>query len=61
MLILVRRCEQSILIETSDGPITVKVLDVERFYHQSQLATARVKLGVDAPKTCKVLRSELPQ
>ena len=47
MLILVRKVQQSIWIE---GDIHIKVLSVER---------DRVKLGITAPETVKVMREEL--
>lgn len=47
MLILVRKVQQGIWIE---GDIWVKVLSVER---------DRVKLGIEAPTTTKVMRQEL--
>ncbi len=47
MLILVRKVQQGIWIE---GDIWVKVLSVER---------DRVKLGIEAPTTIKVMRQEL--
>ena len=50
VLILSRKPEQSIIIETPAVPVTVMVLDVER---------DRVKLGISAPESVKVLRSEL--
>ena len=50
MLILTRRCEQAIIIETSDGPIVVRVLGIER---------GRVLVGVQADKKVRILREEL--
>lgn len=47
MLVLVRKPLQSIWIE---GGITIQVLEVER---------DRVKLGITAPSTVKVMRQEL--
>jgi len=47
MLILVRKAQQGIWIE---GDIWVKVLSVER---------DRVKLGITAPDSVKVMRQEL--
>jgi len=47
MLILVRKVQQSIWIE---GDIHIKVLSVER---------DRVKLGITAPESVKVMREEL--
>lgn len=52
ILILTRRREQTLVIYTSDGPVYVKVLGVER---------DRVKLGIEAPQACDVLREEVPR
>jgi carbon storage regulator CsrA len=50
MLILNRRVGDEIVIDTSDGPVTITVTEVTR---------ANVKLGVDAPPTVRVTRVEL--
>lgn len=50
MLVLLRHPNESFRIRTSDGPITVTVVDV---------VGARVHVGIDAPQSCQVLRSEL--
>lgn len=49
MLVLSRRKDEDIVIETSDGPITVKVVKVGSTY---------VSIGVEAPKTVKIKRGE---
>ncbi len=50
MLVLGRRPNQTIIIETASGTVTVKVTKLER---------QQVKLGIDAPQSVKVLRGEL--
>ena len=50
MLILTRRCEQAIIIKTSDGPIVVRVLGIE---------CGRVRVGVQAAEKVRILREEL--
>jgi len=50
MLVLRRRVDQRIVIATSDGPVTVQVTKIDG---------EGVKLGIDAPPRCKVLREEL--
>lgn len=51
MLILTRKIDQDVMIETPSGEVIwVKVLGVER---------DRVKLGISAPASVTVLRSEL--
>lgn len=47
MLILSRKCEQSIVIQ---GGITIKILEIEG---------DRVKLGISAPAGVRVVRAEL--
>jgi carbon storage regulator len=46
MLVLNRRLDESIVI---DGRIVIRVLKVSR---------GRVRLGIEAPRSCVVLRSE---
>jgi carbon storage regulator CsrA len=52
MLILSRRPGESLILETSDGPIqvTLTYIDEERW---------QGKIGIDAPQSVKVLREEL--
>ena len=48
MLVLARRAEQSILI---GDDIVVRVLGVDR--------SGQVRLGIEAPRSCRILREEL--
>jgi carbon storage regulator CsrA len=50
MLVLSRNPEESIDIDTSDGPIRVMV---------SSIAGNRVRIGIDAPKACSIYRTEV--
>jgi len=50
MLVLDRKRDQSLTIETSDGTITVVV---------SKTSATRVKLAVDAPPSVAVMRTEV--
>lgn len=50
-LVLTRKINQVIVIETSDGPIRIVVLGVER---------DRAKLGIEAPECVNIRREELP-
>ena len=50
MLILVRKSQQGIWIQSDKGDVWVRVLSVER---------DRVKLGITAPRDVKVMRQEL--
>ena len=58
MLILKRGPNQRIVIETSDGPISIMVTKL-CVADDGQILS--VKLGIDAPKKCRVLREELTQ
>lgn len=49
MLILKRSKDESIVINTSDGEIRLMITDASGF----------VGIGVDAPKSCAILREEL--
>lgn len=51
MLILSRKCLEDIIIETRDGTITIRVIDMPQ--------RNRIRIGIDAPKTCRILRGEL--
>lgn len=51
MLILSRKPGEDIIIETSDGPVLIRVIDMPQ--------RNRCRIGVDAPKTCRILRAEL--
>lgn len=50
MLILTRKYDQSIVIDTPEGPITIMLVGVER---------DRAKIGIDAPRCYTILRAEL--
>ena len=50
MLVLTRKPEQTIVMETADGVITVRVL---------KHLKAGVRIGVDAPPTVQITRGEL--
>jgi carbon storage regulator len=50
MLVLSRREGEAIILETSDGTITVRLTE----YNGSQ-----TRVGVDAPASVRVLREEL--
>lgn len=50
MLILNRKSEEEIYIETPQGRITLKVIGIDG---------KTVKLGIDAPKTFPIYREEL--
>lgn len=50
MLVLTRTRGESIVIQTNDGPIEVVV---------TRVLDSRVKIGINAPDTVKILRTEL--
>ena len=50
MLCLGRKPEETIVVQTSDGPVTFKVCGVRG---------QQVKVGVEAPKACDIKRGEL--
>ena len=50
MLVLSRLETERIVLKTSDGPITVIV---------AKINGNRVKIGIEAPKSVTILRSEL--
>ncbi len=52
MLILSRKPEESVMIQTQDGSIEIVV---------TEIATGKVRLGISAPHGCKILRKELVQ
>jgi len=54
MLVLAREEEEEILIETSDGPIVIKVLEIRK---TDDVKKARI--GVSAPNRCRVMRTEI--
>lgn len=47
MLCLNRRVEETVVINTSDGPITIKVIE------------GKARLAIDAPKEVVIVRGEL--
>jgi sRNA-binding carbon storage regulator CsrA len=49
MLVLKRGKDESIVISTSDGEIRLMITD----------ASGPVSIGIDAPRSCTVLREEL--
>lgn len=53
MLVLKRRKEETIILHTSDGPITIMVTDVQRGY--------AAWLGIKAPPNVRVARGELEE
>lgn len=52
MLILTRKHKQSIVIHTSDGPITVHILSIDADGYAA-------KVGIEAPREVPVYRKEL--
>ena len=52
MLILSRKPNESFLIEGTDGPIEIVV---------TEISAGQVRIGIRAPKNCKILRQELAQ
>ena len=56
MLILKRKLDEKITIDTNDGQIVIQVTQIlaaGEGMHRS------VKLGIDAPRLCKILREEV--
>lgn len=49
MLMMNRHVGEAIIIETSDGPVTVAVVEITR---------SNVRLALDAPPTVRVTRTE---
>lgn len=52
MLVLTRRENDSIILETSDGPIEVKLTAIDG---------AQVRIGIRAPKSVSIVRGELKE
>jgi carbon storage regulator CsrA len=50
MLVLTRKAREAVVVKTSDGPVTFTVADVRG---------GKVRVGVDAPKGCRIIRAEL--
>lgn len=53
MLVLARKEAQSIVIDTTDGPIEVYMVRL------TKKGGNKAMIGIDAPKSCRVLRKEL--
>lgn len=51
MLVLTRKEGESVVIETSDGPVTVILREFA--------GNRRAKVLIDAPKNCRIFRGEL--
>lgn len=49
MLVLTRKQTETVVLQTSDGPITITVIQ----------SGHKVKLGIDAPRSVPVARGEL--
>ncbi|HCC01428.1 MAG TPA: carbon storage regulator [Ruminococcaceae bacterium] len=52
MLILSRKSNESLLIESANGTIEIVV---------TEITPGQVRLGIQAPKSCRILRKELAQ
>lgn len=50
MLTLSRREDESLVLQTSDGPVVVLI---------NQIRGSQVRVSIDAPQTIKILRDEL--
>lgn len=50
MLVLTRTRGESIVIKTTDGPITVVV---------TQVIGGKIKIGIDAPDHVRIVRTEI--
>lgn len=50
MLTLSRREDESLVLQTSDGPVVVLI---------NQIQSSQVRVSIDAPQCVKVLRDEL--
>lgn len=55
MLIITRKVDEEFIFYTPDGEITFKILSHVHNKH----GDARYKIGIDAPKSVNVVRSEL--
>ena len=51
MLVLSRKVDESIVLDTSDGPVTVTIVDIR--------TNGQVRLGIEAPQTMPVHRLEI--
>jgi carbon storage regulator len=52
MLVLTRRENQTIILETADGPIEIKLTDIDG---------AQVRIGIRAPRSVGIVRGELKE
>ena len=52
MLVLTRREGDSVILETSDGPIEISIEEING---------AQLRVGFKAPKSVRILRSELKE
>ena len=59
MLVLSRLIDQDIVIQTSDGPITIRVVDVRKCHATTGYKGPQVRLGFEAPGNVTILRREL--
>ena len=50
MLVITRKTDESVIVETCDGKIEIIVLETSK---------EKVKLGVKAPREVKIIRNEL--
>ena len=55
MLILTRKVDEEIIFYTAHGEVTIKILN----HVTNQYGDARYKIGINAPKSVNVVRSEL--
>lgn len=52
MLILTRREGETVILETSDGPIEVAITKIDG---------SQIRIGFDAPKSVNILRKEVAE
>ena len=50
MLVLSRKKNEGIIVKSSEGDIRIVLIDIDR---------GRIRLGIEAPKGCPVIREEL--
>jgi carbon storage regulator len=50
MLVLSRKKNEGIIVKSSEGDIRIVLIEIDR---------GRIRLGIEAPKGCAVLREEL--
>ena len=63
MLSLTRHLYESVIIETNDGPIVVKItrITLRNPLNNKLLYKPQVMLSIEAPDNCNIYRSELVQ